>query len=52
VVEAMREPLRAGRFEEGLNIAIDAVGRMLALQYPGAAGVAKPNELPDAPWVG
>jgi uncharacterized membrane protein len=51
IVEAMREPLRAGRFEDGLNIAIDAVGRLLTQHFPSVAGTASANELPDTPFL-
>jgi uncharacterized membrane protein len=51
IVESMREPLRAGRFEEGLNIAIDAVGKLLTQHFPSVAGAANPNELPDTPFL-
>jgi uncharacterized membrane protein len=49
VVAGMREAFRAGRFEDGLTAAIDAVDRVLAEHFPLAAGESNPNELPDAP---
>ena len=52
ILELMRGPLRAGRFEEGLNAAIDAVEALLEQHFPAAAGGANPNELTDKPWVG
>jgi uncharacterized membrane protein len=57
VIDKMREAFRAGRFEEGLNEAIDAVDALLVARFPlpapaamgaGSDG-ANPNELPDAP---
>jgi len=50
IVEAMRGAFRDGRFEEGLNAAVDAVDALLAAHFPLAAGQLNPNELPDAPW--
>ncbi|RZU01221.1 TPM domain-containing protein [Rivibacter subsaxonicus] len=49
IVGAMREDFRAGRFEEGLNAAIDAVDGLLVSHYPLAPGQRNPNELPDVP---
>ncbi|MGP1682384.1 MAG: TPM domain-containing protein, partial [Giesbergeria sp.] len=43
----MREPLRAGRFEEALNQTVDEVTLLLELQSAGMKRL--PNELPDAP---
>jgi uncharacterized membrane protein len=50
IVDRMREALQAGRFEDGLNDAIDAVDALLARHFPLGAGETNPNELPDAPW--
>ena len=50
--EHMREAFRTGRFEQGLNAAVDAVDALLAPRFPVNAGAANPNELPDKPWVG
>jgi uncharacterized membrane protein YgcG len=47
LVGVMREAFRAGRFEEGLNQAVDAVDALLRQHYPLAAGQSNPNELPD-----
>lgn len=47
LVAGMREAFRAGRFEQGLNDAVDAVDTLLRQHYPLAAGEANPNELPD-----
>ncbi len=52
IVDSMREPLRQGRFEEGLQRAIDAVEALLERHFPATTGAANPNELPDRPWVG
>jgi uncharacterized membrane protein len=52
IVHGMREAFRAGRFEEGLNAAVDAVDALLARHFPLAAGEANPNELPNRPIVG
>ncbi|NHK98894.1 TPM domain-containing protein [Rubrivivax benzoatilyticus] len=51
VVATMREAFRAGRFEDGLAQAVDAVDALLVRHYPLAEGEANPNELPDAPHV-
>jgi uncharacterized membrane protein len=51
VVDAMAGEFRAGRFEEGLTLAIDAVDRLLVTHFPLAEGQRNPNELPDAPHV-
>jgi hypothetical protein len=48
VVEHMREPLRAGRFEAALMQAVDEVEALLVAHDPLAEGQANPNELPDA----
>jgi len=45
----MRDAFRAGRFEAGLNEAVDAVGGLLAQYFTLAEGETNPNELPDAP---
>lgn len=52
VVAGMREAFRAGRFEEGLAAAIDAVDEMLARHFPLAEGQLNPNELPDRAHLG
>ena len=49
IVAGMRESLRAQRYEEGLNAAIDAVDALLAQYFPLGAGQSNPNELPDEP---
>ena len=49
IVATMRGAFRAGRHEEGLNAAIDAVDALLRQHFPLAPGQANPNELPDEP---
>ncbi len=49
LLQTMREAFRAGRFEDGLNAAIDALDQRLRLHFPLVEGRANPNELPDAP---
>jgi uncharacterized membrane protein YgcG len=51
IVAGMREAFRAGRYEEGLNAAIDAVDAMLVKHFPLAEGELNPNELPNAPYL-
>ena len=51
IAAGMSEAFRAGRFEEGLNAAVDAVSRELCEHFPLGAQAANPNELPDAPLV-
>jgi uncharacterized membrane protein len=51
ILGGMREAFKAGRFEEGLNAAIDAVDGILVRHFPSAQGVANPNELPDSPYM-
>jgi uncharacterized membrane protein len=52
IVDAMGASFRAGRFEEGLNAAIDAVDALLRQHFPLTPGGVSPNELPDAPLLG
>jgi uncharacterized membrane protein len=52
IVQAMREAFRAGRYEDGLAQAVDAVDALLVRHFPAAAGAANPNELPDEPVLG
>ena len=47
LVEGMRQAFRDGRFEAGLNQAVDAVDAVLRRHFPLAPGQANPNELPD-----
>jgi uncharacterized membrane protein len=51
IVAGMREAFRAGRYEEGLNAAIDAVDVLLAQHFALAAGAPNPNELPNKPYL-
>jgi uncharacterized membrane protein len=51
IVAGMREAFRAGRFEDGLNAAVDAVDALLAQHFPADGGAANPNELPNRPFV-
>ena len=52
VVRGMGEAFRGGRYEQGLQQAIDAVTAVLVRHFPAAAGAANPNELPDQPVLG
>jgi uncharacterized membrane protein YgcG len=52
IIGTMREPLRAGKFEEGLGLAIDAVEALLEKHFPAGAAAANPNELSNKPWIG
>ena len=47
----MSAAFKAGRFEAGLEQAVDAVDALLAQHYPLAPGQTNPNELPDAPYL-
>ena len=47
LLTAMKEDFRAGRFEQGLAQAVDAVDTLLAQHFSLAPGEANPNELPD-----
>ena len=51
ITAQMGGAFRAGRFEAGLNDAIDAVDQLLAAHFPLDATQANPNELPDAPLL-
>jgi uncharacterized membrane protein len=48
VAEAMREDLQAGRFTEGLVVAVERVGEVLARHFPRRPEDDDQNELPDA----
>ena len=52
LTHTMSAAFKAGRFEDGLGEAIDAVEQLLVQHFPLAAGAANPNELPDSPFVG
>jgi uncharacterized membrane protein len=47
IVATMATAFAAGRFEEGLNTAIDAVGSVLTQHFPLEADQRNVNELPD-----
>ena len=47
----MSAAFKAGRFEQGLTAAVDAVDQLLLQHFPLAEGAANPNELPDPPFV-
>jgi len=47
----MAAAFKAGRFEDGLDEAIDAVGTLLLRHFPLAEGARNPNELPDRPFL-
>ena len=51
IMDSMRSAFREGRFEAGLNDAIDAVDALLAMHFPVHGERVNPNELPDAPHV-
>jgi uncharacterized membrane protein len=51
IVAGMREAFRAGRFEDGLNAAVDAVDALLAQHFPMGDAAGDKNELPNAPIV-
>jgi uncharacterized membrane protein len=52
IIDGMRQPLRQGRFEQGLNDAVDAVDALLARHFPLQPGEHNPDELPNKPLVG
>jgi uncharacterized membrane protein len=49
LVASMSAAFRQGRFEPGLEQAIDAVDALLRRHFPLAPGNTNPNELPDTP---
>jgi len=49
---SMAAAFKAGRFEDGLGEAIDAVDTLLQRHFPLAEGARNPNELPDRPFLG
>lgn len=51
MVARMAATFRAGRFEQGLEMAVDEVGTELCRHFPAAAGTEHVNELPDAPTL-
>jgi uncharacterized membrane protein len=52
IVHGMSQAFRAGRYEEGLKQAVDAVTDLLVRHFPAAPGAANANELPDEPILG
>jgi hypothetical protein len=50
-IDTLGTALKHGAFEEGLGLAVDAVGSLLHTHFPLSAGDSNPNELPDAPTV-
>jgi uncharacterized membrane protein YgcG len=52
LTQGMSAAFKAGRFEDGLVEAIDAVDGLLLQHFAQAAGAPNPNELPDRPFVG
>jgi uncharacterized membrane protein len=51
IVGGMREAFRAGRYEQGLNAAVDAVDGLLAQHFALSADAANPDELPNRPHL-
>ncbi len=51
IAATMGTAFQAGRFEAGLNHAVDAVDALLVQHFALAPGEANPNELPDAPYL-
>lgn len=52
IVQRMGTAFHAGRYEEGLCEAVDAVTSVLVQHFPAPAGGPNPNELPDEPVLG
>ncbi len=52
IVDGMSAAFKAGRFEQGLAAAIDAVDGLLQRHFPLAPGQINPNELPDIAHLG
>ena len=51
ITERMCEPLRDGRYEEALEIALEDVTALLAAHFPPDPHRPRLNELPDAPVI-
>lgn len=51
LVSGMASAFRAERFEDGLTVAVDAVGALLERHFPATQDAPRTNELPDAPHV-
>ena len=52
ITATMQDAFREGRFEAGLEQAIDAIDGLLRRHFPLAPGTLNTNELPDAPVLG
>lgn len=52
IVLHMGPQFRAGRFEEGLALAVNEVSELLAMHFPRDAHRSGANELPDRPTLG
>ena len=48
----MSQAFKAGRFEAGLEQALEEVSALLVLHFPRREGQADRNELPDEPALG
>ena len=51
IAATMSVAFKAGEFEAGLHLAVDAVDALLAKHFLLAPGEVNPNELPDAPYL-
>jgi uncharacterized membrane protein len=51
IVAGLGSALQAGRFEDGLSQAVDAVDTLLRQHFALVAGELNPNELPDRPHL-
>jgi uncharacterized membrane protein len=51
IAGSMSEAFKSGRFEAGIEKAIDSVDALLRLHFALMPGEANPNELPDAPYL-
>jgi hypothetical protein len=52
LVQHMAQAFAAGRFEDGLNQALDEVSATLVEHFPTNPAAPNPNELPDQPALG
>jgi uncharacterized membrane protein len=52
IAAGMGDAFRSGRYEQGLQQAVEAVTALLVRHFPAAPGAAHPNELPDQPVLG
>ncbi len=51
IVAGMRGAFRAGRYEQGLQEAVDTVDALLREHFAVAPGTPNVNELPDTPHL-